>query len=40
MIFSIVALSMLVGFAGFLVCLVAAGIKVLYESWKNKDEVH
>jgi hypothetical protein len=32
-------MSAVVGFAGFLVCLVAAAIKTLYEGWKNKDEV-
>ena len=39
MIFDIIFASMAVGFAGFLVCLVAAGIKTLYEGWKNKDEI-
>ena len=39
MIFNIIFASMMVGFGGFLVCLVAAGIKTLYEQWRNKDEI-
>jgi len=39
MIFNIIFAMMAISFAGFLVCLVAAAIKVLYEQWKNKDEI-
>ena len=39
MIFDILFATVAVSFVGFLVCLVAAAIKTLYEDWKNKDEV-
>jgi len=39
MIFDIIFATMIVSFSAFIVCLAAAGIKVLWDSRKGKDEI-